>query len=204
MISRLALLAFLCGASASALSADDANPPQRRVSGVSSARAEQIVGQRSRAAMRALQSNDTRALATLVHPTRGVSFSPYVYADAKTDINFKRGQIAHLAHHPRPWNWGDYDGEGGAMMLTWNEFRQRALLRRPYLPGAQQSFNEIYHNGNVINNVDEAYPGAIIARYYRAGTEKYGGMDWQALYLAWRPVGKTWYLVGIVGDQWST
>ncbi len=130
------------------------------MSGFSSAQTEQIVGEDSRAAVRALQNNDTRALAKFVHPTQGVRFSPYVHADEGERI-IRRAQMPHLAHHPRRWNWGSYDGEGGDMMLTWNEFRRKILVPRPYLPiantGAREDFNRLSQNGNVPNNLLDVY-----------------------------------------------
>ena len=203
-ISLLALSLLCC---APAWAADDAAPSsfQRNVPGFSSARAAEIVGAQSRGVVRALQSNDTRTLAQYVHPTRGVTFSPYIFVSPKDNLTFRAGQIRHLANHPKKWDWGQFDGTGDPMKLTWNQFRQNILVPRAYLPSADESFNQIHHNGNIPNNVDEAYPGAIIARYYLTGANPdYGGLDWRALYLAWRPVGQTWYLVGIAGDQWST
>ena len=202
----LALLGLLWCAPA-VVRADETAPPtlQRMVPGWSSARAEGIVGARSRAVVRALQNNDMATLARYVHPTAGVTISPYVFVSRGENLNFRAGQIKHLANHPKKWDWGTSDGEGAPMNWTWNEFRQNTLVRRNYLPGARESFNQIHHNGNILNNIDEAYPGAIIARYYLAGANpKYGGLDWRALYLAWRPVGKTWYLVGLANDEWST
>ncbi len=176
--------------------------------GFSSAQAERIVGAQSRAVVRALQANDTRALAAFVHPTRGVRFSPYVHADAGERV-IQRAQMPYLANHPRKWRWGTYDGEGGDMLLTWNDFRRRALVRRSYLPlassGAREDFNRLSQNGNVPNNLLDVYPGAIFTRYYLEGADPtFGGLDWRALFLAWRPVGGTWYLVGVANDEWTT
>ena len=187
----------------------DARAPQGvAVPGFSSARAREIVGADSRAVVRALQNNDTRALASLVHPTRGVRFSPYIHAD-KSDRVISRAQMPYLARHGRVWNWGSYDGSGDPMNLKWNDFRRKMLVSLPYLPlessGAIEDFNRLSQNGNVPNNLLDFYPGAIFTRYYLPGQDpKYGGMDWRALFLAWRPVGKTWYLVGVANDEWTT
>lgn len=203
-------LALLCAAPAvaDAQSVSARAPQGDAAPGFSSARAQQIVGAPSRAVVRALQNNDTRALARFVHPTRGVRFSPYIHVDSSDRI-ITRAQMPYLANHARVWNWGSYDGSGDPMNLTWNDFRRKVLVSRPYLPlessGAREDFNRLSQNGNVPNNLLEFYPGAIYTRYYLPGQNpKYGGMDWRALFLAWRPSGKNWYLVGVANDQWTT
>lgn len=208
-ISLLAL-ALLCAAPAVATAQGvSARAPQGTAApGFSSARAQQIVGEQSRAVVRALQRNDTKTLARFVHPTRGVRFSPYVAVEPKNDRVFRASQIRYLAQHPRVWHWGTYDGSGDEINLTWNEFRQ-ILVPHAYLPlsagGAREDFNRLSQNGNVPNNLLDFYPHAIFTRYYWAGQNPdYGGLDWRALFFAWRPIGKNWYLVGVANDQWTT
>lgn len=203
-------LALLCAAPAvAAPTVVDARAPQGNAApGFSSERAREIVGEQSRVVVRALQNNDTRALAKWMHPTQGTRFSPYINV-AKSDRVISRAQMPHLANHARKWNWGSYDGEGGDMLLTWNDFRRKTLVSRPYLPlessGAREDFNRLSQNGNVPNNLLEMYPGAIFTRYYSPGQNpEYGGMDWRALFLAWRPVGGKWFLVGVANDEWTT
>ena len=203
-------LILLCAAPAVAdAQTIDARAPQGTAApGFSSSRAAQLVGQQSRAVVRALQNNDTRALARFAHPTQGVRFSPYINA-SKSDRVITRAQMPYLANHARKWNWGDYNGAGGDMILTWNDFRRQFLVRHAYLPlqstQAREDFNRLSQNGNVPNNLLDAYPRAIYTRYYLPGQDpKFGGMDWRALFLAWRPVGAKWYLVGVANDEWTT
>lgn len=209
----LALALLLCGSclvlparpAGAEVAGKTSSAYRRAVAGFSSRQAQTLVGEQSRAVVRALQLNDTRTLARYVHPVRGVRFSPYVYVESEHPT-FGRSQVLYLAHHPRKFDWGTQDGTGDPIRLNWNAFRLRHLVPRPFLPQGprtQENFNWLFQNGNALNNLDAAYPAAIIVRYYLPGTEKYGEMDWRALYLAWRPIGKTWYLVGIVGDQWT-
>lgn len=187
----------------------DARAPQGTAApGFSSERAREIVGDQSRAVVRALQNNDTRALAQFVHPTQGVKFSPYINVE-KSDRVIRRSQMPYLASHPRKWNWGSYDGEGGDMLLTWNDFRTKILRPQLYSPlqnsGAREDYNRLSQNGNLPNNLLDFYPRAIFTRYYSPGKDpKFEGMDWRALFLAWRPVGSKWYLVGVANDEWTT
>ncbi len=203
--SLLALLLLCAAPGVAAPVVVTARAPQgTAVPGFSSAQAQRIVGEKSRAVVRALQNNDTRALAKFVHPTRGVRFSPYVNADAR-DRTIKCSQMPYLANHPCKWNWGEYDGSGEPMNLTWNEFRRKMLVPHSYIPGAREDFNLLSQNGNMPNRLLEVYPGAIFARYYLPGANPdFGGLDWRTLFLAWRPVGKTWYLVGVANDEWTT
>ncbi len=59
--------------------------------------------------------------------------------------------------------------------------------------------------GNTVNNFSTVYPGAIVVGYGHDGiTGPQGGaMDWQSLYLIFEKLGKEWYLVGVVNDEWT-
>jgi len=64
--------------------------------------------------------------------------------------------------------------------------------------------SETLSSGNLINNIRESYPAAIIVEYHFPGfEEKYGGMDWTSLWLVFEKQGSEWYLVGLVHGEWT-
>jgi hypothetical protein len=58
--------------------------------------------------------------------------------------------------------------------------------------------------GNSIDNSSEFYPEAKIVEYYFSGFDpQYGGMDWRSLRLVFSELNDTWYLVGVIHDEWT-
>ncbi|AZV43291.1 hypothetical protein BAOM_2682 [Peribacillus asahii] len=64
-------------------------------------------------------------------------------------------------------------------------------------------YNQTIGKGNTVNNIRKVYPNSIVVEYYFGGTKKYSGMDWSSLKLVYEKKGSTWYLVGIVHDEWT-
>ncbi len=58
---------------------------------------------------------------------------------------------------------------------------------------------------NTSNNNFEIYSNAIIVEFHFSGFDsKYEGMDWESLRLVFEEKDGTWYLIGIIHDQWTT
>ena len=65
-------------------------------------------------------------------------------------------------------------------------------------------FDQTVGQGNTINNIIEVYPEAVVVEYHFEGFDpQYAGMDWRSLRLVFEESGGTWYLVGIVHDEWT-
>jgi len=56
-----------------------------------------------------------------------------------------------------------------------------------------------------MDNAEKFYPEAMIVEYYFPGFDaQLEGMDWRSLRLVFQQDNSTWYLVGIIHDQWTT
>jgi SH3-like domain-containing protein len=174
------------------------------------ARQEGLVGDpvaaRAAEAIMALKDGDMDELSSLIHPGKGVRFSPYatVQTGAGGDLVFSASQVRGLMEDPTVWNWGAYDGSGKPIDLTfrqyYDEFVYGVEFARPDVVG----FDETVGQGNSIDNIASAYPNGVMVEYHFEGFEpEYAGMDWQSLRLVFEEQDGIWYLVGIVHDQWT-
>jgi formylglycine-generating enzyme required for sulfatase activity len=76
-----------------------------------------------------------------------------------------------------------------------------ADFARPHAVG----YNDFVGQGNIINNIREVYPDALVVEYHFDGIEpQYGGLDWRSLRLVLEEQDGVWYLVGIVHSEWTT
>lgn len=161
------------------------------------------VGPYADQAITALRNQDMQRLAQLVHPQWGVRFSPYSYV-LEEHLVFTPEQLAGLLQDPTIYQWGNYDGSGEPILLTFSEYFDRFVYRMDFANAPQISFNQRLGFGNTIDNSREFYPGAVVVEYYFPGQDpQYGGMDWHSLRLVFRSEGELWYLVGVISDEWT-
>jgi hypothetical protein len=174
---------------------------------LSPAQAKQIIAERAHQVMLALKRRDMRRLSTFVHPRKGVRFSPYVYVDTKTTRVLSRRQLVKLYNGRQRLVWGEADGSGDPIRMTFRRYLSSFVYRLDLLTDKSPSYNPERPQGpgNTINNLGEVFPGTIIVGYSHEGiTGPQGGaMDWQNLFLVFEKMGSQWYLVGIVNDEWT-
>jgi hypothetical protein len=157
-----------------------------------------------------LKDGDLDALADRVHPNKGVRFSPYTYVRAVPgapegeDLVFSAAQMPGLASDPTVYHWGRFDGSGEPIDLTFAEYYDRFIYDAKFAAPDVVAFAETVGKGNTINNIVDVYPLAITIEYHFEGIDpQYAGLDWRSLRLVLEEVDGTWYLVGIVHDEWT-
>jgi len=165
-----------------------------------SAKARAIIEVRSRNAVAALRGRNMSRLSTYVHPTRGLRFSPYIAA-YQDDQKFSRRQVRSLGRTQRKYTWGDYDGTGDPIRLTWRSYFEGFVYNRDYSKAPRVICNVITPRGNTINRLVKTYPKAIFVEYHFPASSK--ELDWTSLWMVWQKRGTTWYLSGIAHDAWT-
>lgn len=190
------LLALLFASGALPTSADGAGPVI-----YSSQQAKKIIVSRARAVVTALHDRKMNGLASYVHPTRGLRFSPYVAA-TKSDRVFSRAQVRRLGRNAARYEWGHYDGSGDPIRLTWREYYKQFVYNRNFAAAREINYNTFRQRGNDVNNLKSFYPHTIAVEYFVPDPKK-DGNDWHGLWLIFQPRGHVWYLTGIVHDQWT-
>lgn len=153
------------------------------------------------AVLNALKAKDGARLAQLVHPQKGVRFSPYAFVDPQHDVVLNRAEIGQLWSDTTPRTWGTEDGTGDPITMTGSQYAQRYILDRDFTP-ATVSVNHDQATGNSINNAAQVYPAGTRVEYFLPASAS--GIDWRALRLVFEQQGSSWYLVGVIHDEWTT
>ena len=151
-----------------------------------------------------IQSGEFSQFISLVHPVKGLRFSPYGHIDT---INTKPLSINELNFYYTKDDllfFGFADGSGDSINLNLKTYLQTYVQTPNYLKSHDIFFNQIHQSGYELVNMDKVFVGADFIEYYFSGFDKqYEGMDWKALRLVWEKYEDKWCLVGIVRACWT-
>jgi hypothetical protein len=171
---------------------------------------DEEIAARAAQAIMALKEQNLEKLAGLVHPSKGVRFSPYTYVQVEPDapggedLVFGADQVSGLLADTTVYHWGMYDGSGEPIDLTFREYYERFIYDEDFARPDVVGLDEEVGWSSMINNIAEVYPAAVMVEYHFEGFEpQYAGMDWRSLRLVLEELDGIWYLVGIVHDEWT-
>ena len=151
-----------------------------------------------------LKDKDMSKLSKLVHPDKGVRFTPYSYVDVNKDVNITASEFTGLMAETKKRLWGSFDGTGDPIDMTFSEYYKKFVYDADFLEAPQIVFNQPVQRGNSLVNLNEIYPDASFIEYHFPGIDpQYNGMDWRSLILLWEQKDGNWYLVGIIHNQWT-
>ena len=180
---------------------------QTKATRLTAKEAEQTIARRARQAILALKSRNLNKLSEMVHPAKGLRFSPYhsVNLEKHGDLVFSRRQVKGLMTSKKRYLWGAEDGSGDPIRKTFAPYYRLYVYDHDFSKAKDVTYNsDTLSSGNLVNNIRESYPAAIIVEYHFPGfEEKYGGMDWKSLWLIFEQQGSAWYLVGIAHGEWT-
>lgn len=153
----------------------------------------------------AFKAQDGKRLASLVHPEKGVRFSPGAYVDIASDIVFSRAQIETFWTDKKTYTWGFADGTGDPINMTPSQYCSRYIMNRDFLNPSSINVNSDQAAGNTNNNAASVYPNGTRVEYYIKPTtgEDQAELDWTALRLVFERRGESWFLVGVIHDEWT-
>ena len=153
---------------------------------------------------RAIQQNDWGTMAAYVHPSLGVTFTPYSTVEPESDLNFTAEQIKNLAQDQNVYTWGFEDGRGNPIQMTILQYFERYVYDRDYTQVPEIGIDRIMTGGNALENLAEAYPGCRFVDFSSPSADPVNdGLDWSSLKLVFLPEGEHWYLVGVVHGEWT-
>ena len=164
---------------------------------------QQTLRQQALRIQRALANNDFSRITDDIHPTRGVRFSMYAYVHLDKDKVFSREQFAQYLNQSKiRFTWGELDGAGEALVVPLPEYLDTWIDGKKY-NNARITVNTFESRGNMINNVNEAYPNSDVVDFHYKGSDKYDGIDWRGMRLVFDEYQGRRYLVGIINDRWT-
>ena len=158
----------------------------------------------------ALKNRNLENLSRLVHPDKGVRFSPYTYVRVApgspegADLVFSSTHIANFFADQTVYHWGQFDGSGKPIDLTFEAYFERFIYDADFARPHAVGYNEVIGRGNTINNIVQVYPNAVAIEYHFEGFDPtFAGLDWRSLRLVLEEKEGDWYLVGLVHDEWT-
>lgn len=151
-----------------------------------------------------LEAKDMAVLSEYVHPDKGVRITPYFHVDIQNDQVFTSQNIIGIMQDNQIINWGDYDGSGEPIELSFNDYFDKFIYDKDFANPHLVGNNVAIGKGNIIDNIVEAYPDGQFVEFHFSGFDtQYEGIDWESLRLVFEEMGESWYLVGIVHGQWT-
>ena len=164
---------------------------------------QQTLRQQAMRIQRALANKDFSRITDDIHPTRGVRFSMYAYVHLDKDKVFSREQFAQYLNQSKiRFTWGELDGVGEELIVPLPEYLDTWIDGKKY-NNARITVNTFESRGNMINNVNEAYPKSDVVDFHYKGSDKYDGIDWRGMRLVFDEYQGKRYLVGIINDRWT-
>ncbi|NMA84729.1 MAG: hypothetical protein GX962_12815 [Epulopiscium sp.] len=158
----------------------------------------------SQEVIEALKNKDIGAIQKMIHPTKGVRFSPYSYIDVENDLVFSAEEFGTLFTSATPLTFGAYDGSGEPITVSFKEYYDRFVYDVDFADAEMIGRNVSIGKGNTVNNIEEAYPEAAFVEYYFSGfNPEYAGIDWRSLRLVFEEEQGKYYLVGVIHDEWT-
>lgn len=152
-----------------------------------------------------LKQQDYAGLANFIHPNRGIRFSPYGYVDTLRNLQFSAERFKKEINSNKALHWGEYDGSGDSILLSSKAYFSKFVYNKDFLNAEKTSLNKVFGKGNSLNNIETVYKGRpYVENYFSGFDKKYGGMDWCSLKLVFEKMGESYYLVGLVHDQWTS
>lgn len=152
--------------------------------------------------LKIFQNQNYGDLANFIHPEKGLTFSMYGFVDKATAKHFSKEQYLQYLPTATKFTWGKKDGSGEPLVLSIKDYFKNWVYKRNFSTG-EYYLNTYKGKGNTLNNLDKVFPGADFTENYIAGSEKYSGMDWNALRFVFEKYDGQYYLVAIVNDQWT-
>ena len=182
-----------------------ATPPQLATSTpIPPMTTEQTVLDRATQVITALKDRDMTVLSGYVSPQSGLRFSPYAVVKT-TDQIFPAGKVAGLFSDATLYTWGAFDGTGEPINLTFADYFAKFIYDEDFANAPQVALNHRLGISTTMDNAAEFYPGAMIVEFYIPGVDAaMQGMDWRSLRLVFQEESNTWFLVGIIHDNWTT
>jgi hypothetical protein len=186
-------------------SAEEAEAPEEEVENEETTEESLTVEETADEIVRLLKEKDMKALASFIDPEDGVRFSPYGYVDVENDLSFPAEKVEKLWEDETVYRWGDFDGTGDPIDLTFPEYYDRFVYDQDYVNAEERAVDERLGHGSTLDNTKEVYPDATVVEYHFSGfEEQYEGMDWRSLRLVLKEEDERWYLVSVVHDEWTT
>jgi len=140
--------------------------------------------------------------ANYIHPQKGVRFSMYAFVNKNEDKQFSKADFEKYLPSKTIFTWGSRDGSGAIYKATLNSYLKDWVFKKDFTK-SEYAYNKFLGGGNSLNNLKEMYPNTYFTENYISGSEKYSGMDWNALRFVFEEFDGKYYIVAVINDEWT-
>ncbi|WP_026703102.1 hypothetical protein [Salibacterium aidingense] len=178
---------------------EDSNSPGDNADGH-----QQEVAEAAQSVVDYLVSQDMPRLAELVHPEKGVLFSPYVHVEEDDAQVLQAGEIENFFQDEEQYVWGTQDGSGRTIEMTPSEYYEEYIYEADLSDPDEINVEEIEERSTMTNNIKDVFPEATVVEYYIEGSGENAEMSWSALNIVMeQDENGEWKVVAIVHDEWT-
>jgi hypothetical protein len=151
-----------------------------------------------------LKQEDFAALASWVHPEKGILFVPYSTVLPERNLHFTAAEVRRFSSDKNVYIWGVTDGEGAPIQSTPVDFFRQFLNNRDYAGASVIGVNTLVKTGNATENVAEAFPEARFVELNIPMLDPaQEGLDWSSLKIVFENLHGESKVVAIIHSQWT-
>lgn len=162
--------------------------------------APEALVRRAHEALLLITAREWTRLAGMVHPRKGLLFSPLGYLEP-TCLRVSAKELPRWVASKEKRLWGMADGSGMEIRYSFEDYYPRYVVDRDFLRADEIAFGRALQRGNELDNIEEIFPGASVVEYYVDARDH--GLDWHSLRLVFEREGDAWFLVAIVHVEWT-
>ncbi len=152
--------------------------------------------------LQALKVGYYDVFANYIHPEKGVRFSMYAFVNRNEDKHFSKIDFEKYLHTKTIFTWGSRDGSGEIYKATLEQYLKNWVFKKDFTK-SDYAFDTFLGTGNSLNNLKEIYPNTNFTENYIPGSEKYSGMDWNALRFVFEEFEGKYYVIAVINDEWT-
>jgi hypothetical protein len=139
-------------------------------------------------------------LSNIVHPQKGLLFSPYGLIDNENAIVLTQEKVKRLKENTQLFIWGYEYNSSEIIMMTFENYYHNYVYNYEYTKSRNIGINDIVGDNRTVDNIKEIFPqGEYVDFYLPAMTDD--NKSWTSLRLVFEQFEGMYYLVGIVGDR---
>ncbi len=154
--------------------------------------AQQLISEIAKKTIDSIKNQDWKKLAALVHPEKGVRFSPTLLVDMKKHQVIKANKIHTEYYSPFKKTWGVNKKKGTNIWMTFADYAEQYVRDYQYWDTSSIKFNQFSHTAKHPSNLERMYPHSIIVEYR-------GKTTTSNLYLIFEESEFEWHVVAIAG-----
>ena len=150
-----------------------------------------------------IKERDYNALAELVHPERGLLFTPSSTVNTASDRWFSATEVAGFGSDDETYVWGVDSAKGDPIEMTIDDYFLAYVFDQDYTLAPEIGVNKILKTGNALENVTSIFTDAEFVDLTYPGTEANDYLDWTTLRLVFEDYQGSSRLVAIIHCEWT-